>query len=311
LVKQNVVDGLVVAGVLVLQDLRVGNRRRTLALATAIGTGAALSTLVCLLWGEVHGTEPTMLWDAVVTFRGEATAVINSSSTDSTFHRFLELIGAAALSGAPVLIVVMLLRLRGKPAAPGPPDLRYPALLLLLWELVAVGAGGSYWLHYLIGVVPGLVVLCVAAAQRPGRLRRWTVGAVGFACLSAGIATVTAAVNVPLYSADAAVATYLRSHGTPKDTVVVGFGHPNIVWDSGLQSPYPQLWSLPVRVRDPLLLHLSRVMSGPRAPTWIVVNGSSLATWGVDATAAQAVLDKRYRPAATIGDYEVWRLVRR
>jgi hypothetical protein len=40
----------------------------------------------------------------------------------------------------------------------------------------------------------------------------------------------------------------------------------------------------------------------------VVVNGTSLATWGVDATSAQTVLDQRYRLAATIDSYEVWKL---
>jgi hypothetical protein len=308
LVKQNVVDVLVVAGVLVLQGLRSAQRRHTVRLALAFAVGAALTTLACLAWAEARGTEPTLLWDAIVTFRGEADTVINSSSTSSTYQRFLELLGAAALSGAPVLLVVMLLRLRRRAVTEGPPDLRYPAIVLVLWELVAVGAGGSYWLHYLIGLVPGLVLICVAAGQRPPQLRRWTGGVVAFACLSAAVATVTAALSIPLYSSDSAVAAYLRSHGTPRDTVVVGFGHPNIVWDAGLRSPYHLLWSLPVRVRDPELQHFTRLMSGPRAPTWVVVNGTSLATWGVDATSAQTVLDERYRQAATIGDYEIWRL---
>jgi hypothetical protein len=156
--------------------------------------------------------------------------------------------------------------------------------------------------------VPGLVLVSVAAAQRPPRLRRWTVATLAAACVSTVVATTVAAVNVPMYAADAGVAAYLRAHGTPRDTVVVGFGHPDIVWDSGLRSPYHLLWSLPVRVRDPQLQQLTHLMSSSRAPTWVVVSGSSLATWGVDATSAQAVLDQRYRPVTTIDSYVVWRL---
>jgi hypothetical protein len=308
LVKQNVVDVFVVIAVLVLQSRGSRGWRGTAPLALGVVVGTAATTLVCLLWTELRGTEPMLLWDALVTFRGQADAVIHSSSTSSTSGRFRQLLGAALLSGAPVVIAVLALRLRRKPTAPGPPDLRVSALALVLWELVAIAAGGSYWLHYLIGLVPGLVLLAVAAVQRPPQLRRWTAGVLTFACLSAAVATVTAAVNVPLYAADATVAAYLRTHGSQKDTVVVGFGHPDIVWDSGLRSPYHFLWSLPVRVRDPDLLQLAHVMSGPRAPTWVVVDGSSLATWGVNATSAQAVLDQRYQPAATFGDYEIWRL---
>jgi hypothetical protein len=308
MVKQNVIDVLVVAAVLVLQSLHSAQRRRTLCLTLAVAAGAAVTTVGCLVWAEARGTEPMLLWDALVTFRGEAAAVIDHSSTDSTVQRLLELLGAAALSGAPLVLVVMLLRLRRRPASAGRPDLRYPAMVLILWELFGVAAGGSYWLHYLIGLVPGLVLLSVAAAQRPPALSRWTAAVVAFACLSAAAATVTAAVNVPLYSADAGVAAYLRAHGSPHDSVVVGFGHPDIVWDSGLRSPYHLLWSLPVRVLDPRLLGLTHVMAGRHAPTWVVVNGTSLATWGVDPTAAQAVLDQRYEPVTTIGPYVVWRL---
>jgi hypothetical protein len=308
LIKQNVVDVLVVAGVLVLQGLRSSERRRTMRLALTVSAGAVLATAACLVWAEVRGTEPTSLWNALVIFRGEAAAVIQRSASSSTSARFLELLAAAGLSGAPVLLTVMLLRLRRRAVTDGAPDLRYAALMLLLWELVGVGAGGSYWLHYLIGLVPGLVLVSVAAAQRPPQLRRWTAGVVAFACLSAGVATVTAAANAPLYSSDADVAAYLRAHSSRRDTVVVGFGHPNIVWDSGLRSPYHLLWSLEVRVRDPQLHQLTHVMSGPHAPTWIVVNGTSLATWGVDPASAQTVLDQRYRQATTIGDYVIWKL---
>jgi hypothetical protein len=308
LVKQNVVDALVVGGILLLQGVRTWSGRRTLGLGLCIAAGAALTTGAALVWAEARGTEPTLLWDAIVIFRGEADAVISSSSTDSTFQRLLQLLGAAGLTGAPALLAVMLIRLRGCPATDGPPDLRHPALALVLWELVAVSAGGSYWLHYLIGLVPGLVLVSIAAAQRPARLERWTAGVVAFVCLSAAAATVVASVNVPAYSSDAAVAAYLRTHGSTGDTVVVGFGHPNIIWNSGLRSPYPLLWSLPVRVRDPRLEGLTRLMSGPHAPTWVIVNGTSLATWGVDATSAELVLHQRYRTATTIGGYEIWTL---
>jgi hypothetical protein len=74
-----------------------------------------------------------------------------------------------------------------------------------------------------------------------------------------------------------------------------------------MRSPYAELWSLPVRVRDPQLVQLTHVLSGRRAPTWVVVNGTSLGTWGVDASAAQNVLEADYRPATTIGAYVIWR----
>ena len=106
------------------------------------------------------------------------------------------------------------------------------------------------------------------------------------------------------------MAAYLRAHGTPSDTVVVGFGHPNIVWDSGLRSPYRPALE-PRRCGSGTRSCTSSPTSCPgrTRPTWIVVNGTSLATWGVDPTAAQTVLDQRYRPATTIGEYVIWKLV--
>ncbi|RYB93684.1 hypothetical protein EUA93_04520 [Nocardioides oleivorans] len=312
MVKQNVVDVFVVAGVLVLLALRRYGLRRAAALAAGVATGAVAALAATLVVAEARGTEPGRLWHAVVLFRAHATAVIQASSTSSTSDRFVALLGAAVLSGAPLVLAVLLLRLRGRTAIGDGqhlPDLRLPALALVAWELLAVGAGGSYWLHYLIGLVPGLVLLAVAAAQHEARLRRTTAVALAVAAVSCAAAVAVTATAAPRHADDTAVAAYLRSHSTPGDSVVVGFGHPDIVYASGLPSPYRELWSLPVRVRDSSLAHLTEVLSGRHAPTWVVVAGHSLATWGVDPTTAQQVLDARYRPATTVGPYVVWKRV--
>lgn len=311
LVKQNVVDGFVVATVLVLSAARREGGRRAAALGAGVGVGALATLTASLALAEARGTEPRMLWDAVVAFRARASVVIDASASGATSHRLVLLLVACLLSGAPLLVAVLALRLRGTPAAAQAPDLRLPAVALLLWEAVAVVAGGSYWLHYLLGLVPGMVVLTVAALQRPVRLARTSVLAVGVATMSCTVAIALAATSATTRSVDVRVASYLRSRSAPHDSVVVGFGHPDIVWDSGLRSPYEELWSLPVRVRDPALSQLTEVLRGARAPTWVVVSGSSLATWGVDASDAERVLDRRYRRTTTIGSYVVWHRVPR
>ena len=83
LVKQNVVDVFVVLLALILQAHRGASRRRAVERALGAALGAALVTTGCLVWAEVRGTEPSLLWVAIVTFRGEAAAVISSSSTNS------------------------------------------------------------------------------------------------------------------------------------------------------------------------------------------------------------------------------------
>jgi hypothetical protein len=117
---------------------------------------------------------------------------------------------------------------------------------------------------------------------------------------------VTAALAHPGTSSDAKVSSYLRAHTGPRDTVAVAFGHPNIVWDAGMRSPYPLLWSLPVRVRDPDLETFDAVLRSTDAPTWVVVSGTSLYTWGVDASAADRTLASRYHRTTRIGRYYVW-----
>jgi len=42
---------------------------------------------------------------------------------------------------------------------------------------------------------------------------------------------------------------------------VVGFGNPAILENAGMASPYPQLWSLPVRVLDPRLAEFTKVLT--------------------------------------------------
>jgi hypothetical protein len=162
-------------------------------------------------------------------------------------------------------------------------------------------------LHYLIGVVPGMVLLVVAAGQRPrSRAAIALLVALVYAVGSGIVSVAWTATHMPNNASDALVVDYLRAHSQQGDTVVVGFGHPNIVWDSGMSSPYPELWSLPVRVRDSGLAELTTVFEGDSRPTWVVVSGLGLATWGVDPATAQAQLDSRYRQVVAIDGYLIY-----
>jgi hypothetical protein len=298
LVKQNMVDVFVVAVVL-LVTLAVGGRRLDAGRRTAgFGVGALVAAAFAVLVSATRGTGPASLWDAIVTFRAQAAAVIHSSANAATPDRFHSLVVALAVSGAPVVVVTALGGFRRPETGP---DLRWAALALLAWELVGAALGGSYWLHYLLAVVPGLVL--VTAAARPKRALRWGLMVAG---ASTTLALVGFTLAPPSAGDDQAVSAYLRSHSTAQDTVVVAFGHPNVVRDAGLTSPYEHLWSLPVRVRDPQLHELAGVLDGADAPRWVVVSGGSLATWGVDPTAAQTVLDQRYREVTDDGDWHVF-----
>ena len=56
--------------------------------------------------------------------------------------------------------------------AHGATDLRLPAVMVLAWELVGVLVGGSYWLHYLVALVPGVALLVGVGLQRRPSLGR-------------------------------------------------------------------------------------------------------------------------------------------
>ena len=82
---------------------------------------------------------------------------------------------------------------------------------------------------------------------------------------------------------------------------------PLILRAAGLQSPYPQLWSLPVEVRDPQSLpHFTRVLRSPQRPTWIVTFGARLGTWGIDATRAERALAQHYTEVARPARFTVY-----
>jgi hypothetical protein len=178
---------------------------------------------------------------------------------------------------------------------------------VLGWEALGVVAGGSYWLHYLVGTVPGLV-LCAASVVRPGLVRRTALGLVLAYAGSVAALGVAAMALAPIGTPaqDLAVERYLTLHARPGDTGVIAFGDPALLQAAHLSSPYPELWSLPVRVRDPRLDQLTRVLRSTGRPTWVVVDGDSLDTWGVDATRAQPVLERDYRLVQVDGDWHVY-----
>ena len=320
LVKQNIVDVFVFA---VVAALVAGHGRLRLRghivpfLAGAVGT-----VMTAVGVAAAHGTSPAALWDAVVVFRARAYPVIGSAEPDGPSDR-LTLLGEALLrSGAAAVLVIAVVflladaaRAHRGPQADGPDrrlsarDLRWPVLALVAWELFGVFAGGSYWYHYLTGLLPGLALLaCLTPTRWWGR--RLVAACLAYAVVFNAAAWVheTTSTQRSLVS-DARVMAYLRDHATAADGVVVAFGHAAIVAGSGLHSPYPQLWSLPVRVNDPRLRQLQQSLAGPDAPRWVVVSGDSLASWGLDATAAQAYLERHYVEQAVLGGWHVWRRV--
>lgn len=314
LVKQNVIDVFVFAVVLAAVSRGGVNRPGARLVAFAGGVAAVLSVAVVGAWAQ--GTTVVGLWDGIVVFRLQASGVIGSSASAATPERLARLSLAFLGSGAALVLIVgavailtRLARRQTKPVAADPAapasGLAWPVLAMIVWELVGIAAGGSYWLHYLTGLVPGLVLLVLIAPPgvRPGRALRLAVAYTAVASLAVWAYLLVAPSPV---SPEAQVASYLREHARASDGVVVGFGHPDIIAGSRLHSPYEHLWSLPVRVRDPRLTELRSVMAGPAAPRWIVVSGDSLDTWGLDADKAQSYLERHYVERVSYDDWHIW-----
>ena len=303
LIKQNELDGVVflVAAAATFKGRHSG-RRRVILLATA--AGGLVTTSVVVAAAAVRGTRPSGLWDALVVFRIDASQVIDSSASSATTDRLHHLLLALLASGAPVLVVLTARRFRRRPRR-GAPDLRWATIALLVWESFSALAGGSYWLHYLICLVPGLVLAVSTATARPGSTRDLRA-ALGLAAVSA-LVTAGVVLGSPSTWRTEPVVTWLRAHVTAGQTGIVAYGQPDYLEASGLTSPYSELWSLPVRVRDPGLTQLTRVLAGPLRPDWVVTGASgSLSGWGIDSSHAQPVFDSHYRLVADLGDRRIY-----
>jgi hypothetical protein len=302
-IKQSVVE-LVVAG-LVAAVWTARSRPREAARLLGAAVGGAVLTLALLLgWAATRGTGPLELWEATVGFRLEAAQVIGSSASSATGSRAARLALAFVASGAAVVAVACLVP-RRTPARQ-PSLVRVMAVAVLATEVVVAAGGGSYWRHYLVGTVPGLALLVAATLERTPRSTRVLRLAATGAAASALVSLVPTLATAATPTDDDRLVAYLRDHAVPGDTAVTAFGNPALLREAGLESPYEHLWSLPVRVRDPRLESLRSVLEQDR-PAWVLVSGPTLRTWGVDAVAAQAVLDRDYRVVAVIGDRHVYR----
>ena len=316
-VKQNLAD---VAVVVLCLAVALLVRRRPAAAAVLTGGalvgGAAVAAAVLgLAWA--HGTTPAALWDAVVLFRVRAADVL-AEPTAAAAGRARGLGLALVLTGSPLVLLraATLLRRPGRTRAAhglvaGDPLVGWTAVVLVTWELVAVAAGGSFWLHYLVELVPGLAVVMALTTEVPcPRLvpSTWLVLGATVASCVVGLGVVATGSHAPPAAVVAATG-YLRDHAHLGRTAVVTFGRPSILVAAGMRSPYPLLWSLPMRVQDPRLRELAPLLRHRRTE-WVLTNDVAMRAWGMTGLPADRVLARNYRQAFRSGDIVVWRLVR-
>ncbi|MEO6471652.1 MAG: hypothetical protein ABIR57_07175, partial [Aeromicrobium sp.] len=160
----------------------------------------------------------------------------------------------------------------------------------LAFDTVSVASGGAYWTHYLIEpIAPLAIVTGILIARRQPFVRP-------IVALTAIAAVISSAIwlSVVKPSTGSDVGHAIQASARPGDTIITIYGHADVVQTSGLSSPYPFLWSLPVKARDPQLNDLSQVLSGPQAPTWFV-KWKHIASWGVEPDQVRAIIARDYR----------------
>jgi hypothetical protein len=317
LTKQNFIEGIVFALVLVA-GCRLSRSLSPRAAAVVLGgaaTGAGLVAAAALWWASTTDAGIAGLWYLLYGFRSDALLVVFTHSLAAPVSRLGVLAAAAVGTGLAIVLVTWVAaagRMRRSDQTQGPLLAAVGAVLGV--GLAGVALGASYWVHYLVGLVP-------VAAVAAGMLARWArsarpggeywsrvraVGPVGYVVTAAVVAAVVAGLSTyPSRQTEAAVAATLRTAALPADTVFIAYGHPNVVHEAGLSPAYPHLWSLSMRTLDPDLSELRRTLSGPRAPTW-VVQWDHIDSWGIDADGRlAAVLRQRYRLAETVCGVQV------
>jgi hypothetical protein len=326
-VKQSMVDVVAAAAAAVGWMLWNRHWRAAGSAAGAFVAGAVVTLGAVLAWAAVHGTTVAGLWDAVVKFRAAAARVIATSAIGSNEFRAQGLVLAFLVSGALGILAAAVLppapwRRRRRRSAeeaadegasgaeperadeivhPDHPhaDLVLMAAAVVAWETFAVAAGGSYWLHYLVEGVPvvALAAGALSSVRRPeGRTSNQVL--VAGVVVSALVSLVAVALH-PQPAPGAVVARSLSSAAQPGDTMLSTFGDADIVEETGMSSPYPYLWSLPSRTLDPDFTLLRGILTGPEAPTWVVVRDRHTATL-LHARGVLALIDARYRPVGTV-----------
>jgi hypothetical protein len=302
LVKQDLADALAFGVALSIASAWSGGRpwRGALADLGSLTCGALVPVAVVVAWAATETPGISSLWFTVFQFRVKASGVLLAQSTAAPEARLVDLARAALLSGLLVVLLVGAWLSRGRLRRGDPVTLAILAMLAA--ELVGVLGGGSYWTHYLLGLIPGVSLLAARAAGggRSGRLLAVAVAlTVGSSVLSSG-SVLPQAFTPSQDSRLGAITTWLDGVSRPGDTGLVMYGAADLFATTRLQPEYTFLWTLPMRTLDPRLHRLARLLDHGDAPTF-VIQPMSPDAWGLDSQGlVRAALERRYRRIADV-----------
>jgi len=237
-----------------------------------------------------RGVDLAALWEALYSFRVDAFTAISSRSMQATTERVALLAGYFVLAGIGIVLAMFLLGLRG--ASAGHPHVRFAATGMLVADLVPVVLGGGYWSSYLVPVVAETLI---AVALLSGRSLRLAAAA----CLFSSVVSLAVFTALVLSGSSAPTRRYvgeaIGAASRPGDSVVTIYGAADLVQASGLEAPYPYLWSLPIRVFDPDLQRMRGLLASSARPTWVAVMLPPNSWKLDDRRQLRSLLDLRYR----------------
>ncbi len=309
LMKQNFLEGLIFGGALLVADAvsrrRVTPRVRQMAAAGALG---ALAPIVAILgWTLATDHQLQALWAELVSFRGEALGVIADGSLQAPVRRAAVLIVLACVSALLPIAWAWFTAVRRETSLREP---EHTALTVgLLVGIAALVAGGSYWPHYLLQLVPLLAlaagVLAARSTELGAQLRK--------RCRLAAVSSVAAAVvGVAVYASVPAVwfqqrtGQWLAHSQNPEDTALIAYGNASILETADMSTPYPYLWSLQMRTLDADQQHLRAVLASNDAPIWLV-EPTDWNSWHIDDSGRlRALVQRKYDVVAEICGHPVW-----
>jgi len=296
--KQNMASALLFGGVL-LVAARVAGRISWPAfarLAVAATAGAAVPVLAVVMWARSAGVHLDELWYAVYGFRSDALAVIAGGREPAALDRAGEVVVTVLVTGLAAIAFLFVLRLR--PIWRADPVVACGAVALLVFDGASLALGGSFWPPYVFGLVPG-TVLFTALLFRAGA-SAWVRPIAVFAVASTLVGMLSWVwTDQTHWSRGYETGQAIAEVAEPRDTIQVYGGRADVLLGSGLTQPYRYLWGLPMRTLDPDLAELKALLSGPNAPTWLVLE-VSMDAWDLgNRTGLQAVIDAHYTPHGT------------
>lgn len=304
LVKQNMVDVFVFAAVaVVLAGWRKAASTGVVRLVLAAGAGAVAALVVLLGLAASLGTMPGAVLFAMYPFRVRAAGVMGHAGVNDRVNRLSSIAFNELISGGLVVLVVLAvaLVLRRFGSRPLAWAVSVATVLLGAYGVFSVLAGGSYWTHYLVQlIVPTALAtgLLVSALPRLGAVLGTLVVLVGVVTWGLGLVGSTGAPGPVIGDA-------IGASAKPGDTMVSLLGDADILETAGLTSPYTYLWSLPARTLDPHLHRLTRVLSGPKAPTWIAVRNAATQK-KLDQEGTGAVMRAHYHQVAVMCGHTIY-----